>query len=579
MVTDPNGVTYDGLLNQTNINANNNKYYVLQVLFDRAKAIYYFWSRWGRVGQPGRTQHKAFDDLASAIALFEKKFTDKTKNTWAERADFKPVKGKYVLIERFSAEDDAVHGGDQLASEERKADSTVESKLDEPTQDLVRLIFDVAAMQKRVSSLGFDAEKLPLGKLSQTHIKKGYAILKKIEKILLSPDEADSNTTRELYMDLSSEFYTLIPHSFGMTRPPVISSKEMLKEKMSMIEELSELEIATKLIQEEARSFGSGQHPLDGQYESLQCGISPVSHDSEDFDFIERLVRRGHAPTHNWYTLGVADVFEVEKYDEKDKFAPYRDDPNRMLLWHGSRLTNYVGILSQGLRIAPPEAPITGYMFGKGVYFADMVTKSANYCFATPQDPYGILLLCEVALGEPNELFAADYHAKELAKKAGKQSTKGMGCTHPNPDETVLLPDGVQVPLGRPIAQSLPEDSSLLYNEYIVYNTAQVRIRYIVKVKFDFNQGDSMADLRTAELEYSLANAAATDGDGKKKPRGRPRGRPKKKVDPDKESVTATKPKRRGRPPKKKVEEKEKEEAVEDDGAYATITPIGTVRV
>jgi Poly(ADP-ribose) polymerase catalytic domain len=34
----------------------------------------------------------------------------------------------------------------------------------------------------------------------------------------------------------------------------------------------------------------------------------------------------------------------------------------------------------QGLRIAPPEAPVTGYMFGKGIYFADMVSKSANYC-------------------------------------------------------------------------------------------------------------------------------------------------------------------------------------------------------
>lgn len=34
---------------------------------------------------------------------------------------------------------------------------------------------------------------------------------------------------------------------------------------------------------------------------------------------------------------------------------------NKMLLWHGSRLTNWVGILSQGLRIAPPEAPCTGY--------------------------------------------------------------------------------------------------------------------------------------------------------------------------------------------------------------------------
>jgi len=36
---------------------------------------------------------------------------------------------------------------------------------------------------------------------------------------------------------------------------------------------------------------------------------------------------------------------------------------------------------TQGLRIAPKEAPVTGYMFGKGVYFADMSSKSANYCF------------------------------------------------------------------------------------------------------------------------------------------------------------------------------------------------------
>lgn len=49
-----------------------------------------------------------------------------------------------------------------------------------------------------------------------------------------------------------------------------------------------------------------------------------------------------------------------------------------------------------GLRIAPPEAPVTGYMFGKGVYFADMFSKSANYCYATHTVKDGVLLLCEV---------------------------------------------------------------------------------------------------------------------------------------------------------------------------------------
>ena len=71
--------------------------------------------------------------------------------------------------------------------------------------------------------------------------------------------------------------------------------------------------------------------------------------------------------------------------------------------------------MSQGLRIAPPEAPVvskttrsssfdvlsivlqTGYMFGKGLYFADMSSKSANYCYVTPQKNTGLLLLSEVS--------------------------------------------------------------------------------------------------------------------------------------------------------------------------------------
>ena len=48
------------------------------------------------------------------------------------------------------------------------------------------------------------------------------------------------------------------------------------------------------------------------------------------------------------------------------------------MLWHGSRVTNfggfyvYLGILSQGLRIAPPEAPHNGYAYGKVIYLANL---------------------------------------------------------------------------------------------------------------------------------------------------------------------------------------------------------------
>ena len=86
-----------------------------------------------------------------------------------------------------------------------------------------------------------------------------------------------------------------------------------------------------------------------------------------------------------------------------------------MLLWHGSRLTNWMGILSQGLRIAPPEAPVTGYMFGKGVYFADVSSKSANYCYATKSKNVGLILLCEVCRYIPymTEFFSARFYMLE----------------------------------------------------------------------------------------------------------------------------------------------------------------------
>lgn len=44
-------------------------------------------------------------------------------------------------------------------------------------------------------------------------------------------------------------------------------------------------------------------------------------------------------------------------------------------------------------------------MFGKGLYFADMVSKSANYCHTSQADPVGLILLGEVALGNMQVIF------------------------------------------------------------------------------------------------------------------------------------------------------------------------------
>lgn len=96
------------------------------------------------------------------------------------------------------------------------------------------------------------------------------------------------------------------------------------------------------------------------------------------------------------------------------------------------RLPNYIGILSQGLRIAPPEAPVTGYFLGKGIYFADMVSVSSQYCKATKERPYGYLLLCDVALGRAFQCAHGKFIGKDDLEPAGFHSVKCWGTKGPD---------------------------------------------------------------------------------------------------------------------------------------------------
>ena len=115
-------------------------------------------------------------------------------------------------------------------------------------------------------------------------------------------------------------------------------------------------------------------------------------------------------------------IFKVERKGESETFESVAAKiGNRKLLFHGSSMTNYLGLLSQGMRIAPPEAPAHGFMFGKGCYFADMFAKSYQYCSGFKSK---LLLLCDVALGNEKNLYRAEY-VEKLEKKF--QSVKGCG--------------------------------------------------------------------------------------------------------------------------------------------------------
>jgi poly [ADP-ribose] polymerase len=191
----------------------------------------------------------------------------------------------------------------------------------------------------------------------------------------------------------------------------------------------------------------SDVHRLDRQFQTLGMNeMQALSKGSEEFTELSQYLTETKGSTHS-VKYAVQDIFRIERQGEFERFdkSPYsKIASNRRLLWHGSRVTNFAGILGQGLRIAPPEAPVSGYMFGKGIYLADMSSKSANYCCSYNSGGTALLLLCEAELGDPvHELLGASYSAGEDAKANGMCSTwgkgrvgpsqwKDAGCVHPS---------------------------------------------------------------------------------------------------------------------------------------------------
>ncbi|CAD5230121.1 unnamed protein product [Bursaphelenchus okinawaensis] len=465
VVYQENGLIYSALLNQTNIAQNNNKFYLLQVLeSEKSPKQYNLWYRWGRVGYKGQTKLEALT-LDRAKSEFEAKYHAKTSNKFGEKFEKRP--GKYDLIPVDYSRQDEEERRDDIE------DEAVPCTLDPKVKSVIDLISDLKAMEKHLKRLNFDTNRTPLGCITKEQIKIGYKLLSQIEK------KINTKTFATEFHALVSDYYTKIPHCFGMAQPPSLREFEDIKDELSLLEALVQTEVTVENTKKQIEKV----NPSDRNYQRLNCGLKPLAKSVKAYKTIEKYLKNTHGPTHKGYKMKLKNVFELEKE------GGFRSDiDNHQLLWHGSRLLNWFGILLKGLQIAPPEAPITGHMFGKGIYFADCASKSANYCDAKHGET-GFLLLSQVALGTSQELKTAKYEASKMPE--GISSTKGIGQMEPDSKKCEFLKiDGikVKVPLGKIIEKENPDDYDLMYNEYIVYAREQVKLRYLVEIEFEANE-------------------------------------------------------------------------------------------
>ena len=193
-------------------------------------------------------------------------------------------------------------------------------------------------------------------------------------------------------------------------------------------------------------------HPADYIYNALQIKLDYLPPGSPERDLIVKYVEETADGCFDRNTHKI-NIFTVQRKGEPERMAGSDTCPkhNKKLLFHGSQIFNFLGIFSQGLRIAPPEAPVTGYAFGKGVYFADMFQKS--YAYSQPIYGQGrqsgqstLLMLCEVALGNSRKMWEPKF-VEDLPMNV--HSVHGVGRNGPDPKSRVTMPNGVDVPVGK----------------------------------------------------------------------------------------------------------------------------------
>lgn len=355
---DDDGVIFDASLNQTNIGDNNNKFYFLQLLKGKKGKNYYTHTRWGRVGEPGKSKTIGPESFEDALADFEKKFKDKSGLDWDNRYEQPTSKSKkYTFIEKsYESEDGA-------ADDDEDDEYNVKSNLPIATQRLMELIFNENHFNSVLEDIGYNSDKLPLGKLGQSTLKTGFEHLRELASLIKHPSLAQNKYQRsqkEMIEDFSNKYYSTIPHVFGRSRAPIIDTNDLLRKEVAMLDTLTDMGVANTIMNANSKSKDpSSISLLDKRFQDLKLKeMTPLDHKSKEYKELSKYLIESSSTGHG-LKYRLEDIFRIERPGEidrfnKSKFAKLKDK-NRLLLWHGSRTPNYSGILSQGLRIAPPE--------------------------------------------------------------------------------------------------------------------------------------------------------------------------------------------------------------------------------
>lgn len=435
-------------LNFTDISANNNKYYNLELVKD-SKGKVFIYTVYGRVGSAGAKEYRVCDDLEQAETETARIIKSKLKKGYVEiklaRSDIGSEAGKAKVDTTVSIES-LKKAGIKITEEPAET-----SKLAPEVQSLVRTWFGVT---QEFISLNLDTKKCPLGQLSLDQIDKAKQILNDARAIVSKkPDISELNKLTSLY-------YSNIPHILGSR---INADLLRFDDNVKIDQAFDILDVFSDA--KNVQSVISKKNAVDSQYATLNSDLSFVDSSDPTWKWIEALFFKTRARNHGGLgKMKVHNIFKILRKDEDKNFLKSaeviakecgKSDPSDVYAglvkerpdvpkelrdlykranvlpgWHGTRRANMIGITTKGLRIRPSGVITAGSMYGDAIYYGHS-SKACNYVdvkgsyWAQGNNKTGYLFLADCAFGNQKIARGSYMHTRENIKPYHSVWAKG----------------------------------------------------------------------------------------------------------------------------------------------------------
>lgn len=165
---------------------------------------------------------------------------------------------------------------------------------------------------------------------------------------------------------------------------------------------------------------------VDDQYASLNCDIKHIKPSSKEYKEVAEQTRQSQLNSHGNTFVKIKNVYSVRREEEVARFTD--DIPNQRTLYHGSRISNWVGLLGRGILL--PKVVVKmgvkrtdpGWL-GSGIYFGEADT-AAGYAGMSQKTKSAFMLGVKVALGKSKDYSKITYGI--TAPPKGFQSCHGV---------------------------------------------------------------------------------------------------------------------------------------------------------